>query len=93
MATGVSWATSKETADTATPGTDYTAGSGTLSFAKGDTSKTVTVTVTGDAVDEADETLTLTLSSATGGRRSGRRRRRGRSRTTTTGGWCSRRPR
>ena len=67
MATGVSWATSKETADTATPGTDYTAGSGTLSFAKGDTSKTVTVTVTGDELDEADETLTVTLSSATGG--------------------------
>ena len=67
MATTVAWATSKETADTATPGTDYTAGSGTLSFAKGDTSKTVTVTVTGDEVDEADETLTVTLSSASDG--------------------------
>ena len=74
-------------ADTATPGTDYTANSGTLSFAKGDTSKTVTVTVTGDAVDEADETLTLTLSSATGGAGDRRRRRpRGRSRTTMIAG-------
>ena len=63
----VDWATSKETGDTATPGTDYTAGSGTLSFAAGDTSKTVTVKVTGDQVDEANETLTLTLSNATGG--------------------------
>ena len=63
----VAWATSKETGDTATPGTDYTAGSGTLSFAAGATSKTVTVKVTGDQVDEANETLTLTLSNATGG--------------------------
>ena len=63
----VAWATSKETSDTATPGTDYTAGSGSLSFAAGDTSKTVTVKVTGDQVDEANETLTLTLSNATGG--------------------------
>ena len=63
----VAWATSKETADTAVPGTDYTAGSGTLSFAAGATSKTVTVKVTGDQVDESNETLTLTLSSATGG--------------------------
>ena len=63
----MAWATSKETADTATPGTDYTAGSGTLSFAKGDTSKTVTVKVTGDEVDEANETLTVTLSSASDG--------------------------
>ena len=62
----VDWATSKETGDTATPGTDYTAGSGTLSFAAGATSKTVTVKVTGDQVDEANETLTLTLSGATG---------------------------
>ena len=67
MPTTVAWATSKETADTATPGTDYTAGSGTLSFAKGDTSKTVTVKVTGDEVDESNETLTVTLSSASDG--------------------------
>ena len=60
----VDWATSKETGDTATPGTDYTAGNGTLSFAAGDTSKTVTVKVTGDQLDESDETLTLTLSNA-----------------------------
>ena len=66
-AVAVDWATSKETSDTAAPGTDYTAGSGTLSFAAGDTSKTVTVSVTGDHLDESNETLTLTLSNATGG--------------------------
>jgi hypothetical protein len=38
-----------------------------LTFAAGDTSKTVSVTVAGDTLDEDDETLTLTLSSATGG--------------------------
>ncbi|MFV0594025.1 MAG: Calx-beta domain-containing protein, partial [Draconibacterium sp.] len=51
---------------TATAGSDYTATSGTLSFAAGETSKTVDVTVTGDQILEADETITLTLSNATG---------------------------
>ena len=44
--------------DTATAGTDYSATSGTLTFAPGETSKTVNVTVTGDTVVEGDETLT-----------------------------------
>ncbi|RIJ46690.1 choice-of-anchor D domain-containing protein, partial [Maribellus luteus] len=51
---------------TATAGTDYTSVSGTLSFAAGETSKTVDITVTGDNMLEADETFTLTLSNATG---------------------------
>ncbi len=51
---------------TATAGTDYTATSGTLSFAAGETSKTVTVAVRGDTVVEANETLSLTLSAPTG---------------------------
>ncbi len=56
-----------KTADgTATAGTDYTAGNGTLTFETGDESKTVTVTVTGDDVDEPIETLTVTLSNAPG---------------------------
>ena len=50
---------------TATSGSDYTSASGTLTFAAGDTSKTVEVSVTNDSVDEADETFTVTLSSAT----------------------------
>ena len=48
---------------TAASGTDYAAlGSGTLTFAPGDTSKTVTVTVTGDGVDEPNETVKVSLS-------------------------------
>ena len=64
MAATVDWTTAD---GTATAGADYTAGSGTLSFAAGDTSKTVTVKVTGDELDESDETLTVTLSNAGGG--------------------------
>ncbi len=48
---------------TATSGTDYAALSGgTLTFAPGETSKTVTVTVTGDGVDEPNETVKVSLS-------------------------------
>ena len=44
---------------TATEGADYTATSGTLTFAPGDTEKTVSVTVLDDAHDDGKETLTL----------------------------------
>ena len=44
---------------TATPGTDYTALSGTLSMTGG--SGTITITITDDQVDDADETIVLTL--------------------------------
>ena len=55
------------TADgTATAGADYTATSSTLSFAAGETQKTITVAVLDDAHDEGIETLTLTLSNAQG---------------------------
>ena len=47
---------------TATQGDDYTGVSGTLRFAAGETTKTVSVTVLDDAHDEGSETLTLTLS-------------------------------
>ncbi len=50
---------------TATSGTDYVAlAAGTLTFAAGTTTHTITVTVRGDAVDEADETIAVTLSHA-----------------------------
>ncbi|MCC7265239.1 MAG: hypothetical protein IT369_22255 [Candidatus Latescibacteria bacterium] len=49
----------------ATAGSDYTAASGTLSFAPGETSKTVAVSVTGDALNEANEIFTLNLSAPT----------------------------
>ena len=51
---------------TATAGADYTAASGTLSFAVGETSKTVSVLVLDDSHNEGSETMTLTLSNATG---------------------------
>ena len=51
---------------TATAGADYTATSSTLSFAAGETQKTITVAVLDDAHDEGIETLTLTLSNARG---------------------------
>ncbi len=48
---------------TATSGADYTAiPAGTLTFAPGTTSQTIAVTVTGDATDEANETVVVTLS-------------------------------
>ena len=51
---------------TATAGSDYTATSGTLTFAAGETEKTVSVPVLDDAHDEGSETLTLTLSNSSG---------------------------
>ena len=51
---------------TATAGADYTAQSGTLTFARGETSKTVSVAVLDDSHDEGAETFTLTLSNASG---------------------------
>jgi chitinase len=51
---------------TAKAGQDYTAQTGTLTFAAGETSKVVIVKVTGDTVVEANETLKLTLSSPSG---------------------------
>ena len=56
------------TADgTATAGSDYTSASGTLAFAEGETSKTFSVPILRDLLAEPDETITLTLSSPTGG--------------------------
>ena len=51
---------------TASSGTDYTAFAGdTLTFAAAETSKTVTVTVAGDALDEPNETIRIALSNPT----------------------------
>ena len=62
-AVSVDYATSE---GTATAGSDYTATNGTLNFGASDTSKTFDVTITDDAASEGDETITLTLSNATG---------------------------
>ena len=49
-------------------GVDYTAASGTLAFQAGESSQTVEVAVLDDDHDEGEETLTLELSNASGGR-------------------------
>ena len=48
-------------------GTDFTAASGLLTFAPGETSKTISVSVAGDVVDEHDETFSVGLSNPTNG--------------------------
>jgi aryl-phospho-beta-D-glucosidase BglC (GH1 family) len=58
----VSYATSN---GTATADSDYTAKTGTLTFAAGETSKTVTVNILGDTVVEQNETFDLLLSAPT----------------------------
>ena len=56
------------TADgTATAGLDYQTASGTLTFNPGDLTKTITVLVNGDTLDEPNETFFVNLSSATNG--------------------------
>ena len=57
----VAWATSVASGDTAAQ-TDFTADSGTLTFAVGDTSKTFTVATVEDTSIETSETFTVTLS-------------------------------
>ncbi|MFG1424706.1 Calx-beta domain-containing protein [Roseixanthobacter glucoisosaccharinicivorans] len=55
------------TADgTAVAGADYVAGTGTITFAAGETSKTVHVDIVGDTVVEANETFSVKLSSPSG---------------------------
>src|SRR5439155_196415 len=60
----VNYATSN---GTATAGSDYTAKSGTLTFAAGQTSKTFAIPIVNDTLHESDETVNLTLSNPTGG--------------------------
>ena len=52
---------------TATAGTDYTATSGTLTFAPGEYAKTVSVPILGDRIAETDETFKLLLSNPSRG--------------------------
>jgi chitinase len=56
----VNWATA--TAGTATAGADFTAANGTLTFAPGETSKTIAVTILADLLDEPTETVFVNLS-------------------------------
>ena len=60
----VQWAA---TAGTAAAGSDFTAASGTLNWADGDdVNKTFQITIVNDTADEANETVQLALSNATG---------------------------
>ena len=64
----VDYATSDGTGSNgAVAGVDYTAASGTLTFAPGEMAKTVSVAVFEDTHDEGEETLTFTLSNPSGG--------------------------
>jgi hypothetical protein len=58
----VSFATANGTATTAD--NDYVATSGTLTFAPGETTKTVTIVIKGDKKKEANETFSVDLSGA-----------------------------
>jgi len=51
---------------TATAGSDYNAASGTITFAPGTTTRTITVSVLGDTAVEANETFSVALSSPSG---------------------------
>lgn len=67
-ATSLTHSVNYATADgTAASGSDYTATSGTLSFAPADGPKTVTVATTGDSTYEANETVSFNLSAPTNG--------------------------
>jgi hypothetical protein len=54
-------------AGTATAGSDYTVTNGTLTFLAGETSKTFSVPILNDTLDESAESFTLVLSGPTGG--------------------------
>ena len=54
---------------TATAGSDYTSGSGTLAIVAGQTSGTIVVPVISDDTAEGPENFTLTLSDASGATR------------------------
>src|SRR6185369_15780556 len=63
-----SWSTTRPPNLSGTPAdapADYLAASGTVTFAPGETSKTVTVTIVGDAIDEPDEYVLVGFSNPT----------------------------
>jgi hypothetical protein len=64
-AVSIQYATSN---GTAIAGSDYTSATGTLNWADGDgASKTFSIPITNDSLDESDETINLILSNPTGG--------------------------
>ena len=66
-AIGFTWATVAGSGDdAATAGQDYQSAGGTVEIDAGDTSATLTVMITDDALDEPDETFGIVLSAVTG---------------------------
>ncbi len=64
----VSYATADGTTNPATTAdSDYASASGSLSFAAGETSKTISVQVNGDGTTETHQTFKVTISNASGG--------------------------
>jgi hypothetical protein len=55
----------------AEPGVDFEAGSGTVTFAPGETSATIEMGVTGDVLDEPDEFIVVSLTNPTNARMGG----------------------
>ena len=49
----------------ADPATDFTAASGTVTFAPGETAKSVTISVNGDTLPEPDEWITISFNHPT----------------------------
>ncbi|MEO0836395.1 MAG: Calx-beta domain-containing protein, partial [Cyanobacteria bacterium J06642_3] len=50
--------------NTATAGEDFTGANGTVIFNPGETSKTISVVVMGDSIDELDESFNVTLTNS-----------------------------
>jgi subtilisin family serine protease len=67
VAVGTMSANYAVSAGTATSGSDFTARTGKLSFTAGQTSKTFTVSIRRDTLNEADKTINLSLSDPVGG--------------------------
>ncbi len=64
IATSANWATQN---GTAVAGSDFVGGSGTLSFAANETSKTITIEILADKKGEPNETFTVVLSAPSAG--------------------------
>lgn len=63
----VSWTSAGEGAHPASSPSDYSPGSGSVTFSPGDTTKTITLSIVDDAIPEFDEKAKFTLTSVSGG--------------------------
>lgn len=63
----VSWITGNDSPPSAVAGTDYYSGSGNVTFTAGQTTKTITVQIKDDLLDEANEYFVVNVSTAASG--------------------------